>query len=173
MTGKIIDLSRNLSGTLRVTLELTQANIATLETLKDIPVLDVELKKHRKKRSKDANAYAWALIDKIASAVSADKTTVYRQAIREIGGVSDIICVKNEAVASLRRGWEHNGLGWPTDVLPSKIKGCTNVVLYYGSSTYDTKQMSDLIEHLVSEAKSLGIETLTPEELSRMIGDTK
>lgn len=173
MTGRIIDLSRNLSGTLRVTLELTQVDIATLETLKDIPILDVELKKHRKKRSKDANAYAWVLIDKIASAVSADKTTVYRQAIREIGGVSDIICVKNEAVASLRRGWEHNGLGWPTDVLPSKIKGCTNVILYYGSSTYDTKQMSDLIEHLVSEAKSLGIETLTPEELSRMIGDAK
>ena len=35
----------------------------------------------------------------------------------------------------LRRGWEHNGLGWVTEILPSKIAGCVNVVLYYGSST--------------------------------------
>lgn len=172
MHGRLIDLSRGMNGKQRVTIELDADFREGFQKLKDTDV-EVEIRKFRKKRSKDANAYAWVLIDKIAQAINADKTDVYRQAIREIGGVSDIICVKDEAVPQLRRGWEHNGLGWPTDTLPSKIKGCTNVVLYYGSSTYDTKQMSGLIDHLVSEAKELGIETLTPEELSRMFGGMK
>lgn len=47
-----------------------------------------------------------------------------------------------KAVDTLIRGWEHNGLGWMTDTMTSKLPNCTNVVLYYGSSTYDTKQMS-------------------------------
>ena len=51
--------------------------------------------------------------------------------------------------------------------MQSKIEGCTNVVLYFGSSTYDSKQMSDLIDRLISEAKELGIETDTPEQISR------
>ena len=96
-----------------------------------------------------------------------DKTTVYREAIKEIGGVSDIVCVQNEAVDKLREGWEAHGLGWQTDVMPSKIEGCTNVVLYYGSSTYDTKQMSALIDILVQDAQALGIETATPEQIAK------
>ncbi len=51
--------------------------------------------------------------------------------------------------------------------MPSKIEGCVNVVLYYGSSTYDTKQMSSLIDQLIFDAKELGIETATPQELAR------
>ena len=40
-----------------------------------------------------------------------------------------------------------------------------------GSSTYDTKEMSELINGLVSECKEQGIETLTPDELARMMKD--
>ena len=39
---------------------------------------------------------------------------------------------------------------------------------YYGSSQYNTKQMSRLIDMVVEGAKELGIETLTPEELARI-----
>jgi hypothetical protein len=52
--------------------------------------------------------------------------------------------------------------------MPSKINGCTNVILYYGSSTYNTAQMSLLIDHLVQDAKALGIETMTPQELEAL-----
>ena len=37
-----------------------------------------------------------------------------------------------------------------------------------GSHTYNTKEMSRLIEGTVQEAKALGIETATPEEIRRM-----
>jgi hypothetical protein len=130
----------------------------------------VLVKPFRKKRSKDANAYCWVLLDKLAEATCEPKEKIYRSMIREIGGNSEIVCVKNEAVDKLRKGWEHNGIGWPTDTMPSKIEGCTNVILYYGSSTYDTAQMSRLIDLIVFDCKERGIETMTPDELCKLKG---
>lgn len=75
----------------------------------------------------------------------------------------------HNAVEKLCNGWEHNGLGWQTDTFPSKIDGCTNVMLYYGSSTYDTEQMSRLITSVVDECKEQGIETRTPEEIANLL----
>ena len=44
-----------------------------------------------------------------------------------------------------------------------------NVTLYYGSSTYDTEQMSRLIDNVVQDCKALDIETETPERLAMMM----
>jgi hypothetical protein len=52
--------------------------------------------------------------------------------------------------------------------MQSKIDGCTNVILYYGSSVYDTKQMSLLLENLIQDCKALGIQTETPEMIAKM-----
>lgn len=62
-----------------------------------------------------------------------------------------------------------NGIGWTTDTFPSKIDGCTNVVLYYGSSTYDKAQMQRLTELIVNECEAQGIETRTPDELANLL----
>ena len=40
--------------------------------------------------------------------------------------------------------------------------------VYFGSSTFDTKEMSVFLDGIVSECKELGIETATPDELERM-----
>lgn len=169
MRGRLIDLSLGLNRKQRVTIEVDRDFREDFDRLKGAE-LDVEIKKHRNRRSLSANAYAWVLIDKISDVLQQDKEAIYRQSIRSIGGVSETVCVKNEAVERLRRSWEHNGIGWSTETMPSKIPGCTNVILYYGSSMYDTKQMSNLIENLVQDANDLGIETLTPEELNSLIG---
>ena len=129
---------------------------------------EYELVKSKKRRSLDANAYAWVLVDKIAAAIRLPKEEVYQNAIKGIGGVSDIVCVKDVAVDKLRQNWSRNGLGWQTETMPSKIVGCTNVVLYYGSSAYDTRQMSTLIDRLIEDAKALDIETMTPFELDAL-----
>lgn len=129
---------------------------------------DCEIKEHREKRSLDANAYCWVLIDKLAQATGVPKTEIYRKAIREIGGVSDTVCVVESAADRLISGWECNGIGWFSERSESRIKGCVNVTLYYGSSVYDTSQMSRLIDYIVEDCKALGIETLTPEKLDAM-----
>ena len=128
-----------------------------------------EIRKAKKRRSLDSNAYAWVLIDKIASTLQIPKEEIYRNTIRKIGGVSDIVCVKNEAVASLRRSWTRNGIGWQVETMPSKIQGCTNVILYHGSSSYDQKQMSAFLEKLIEDARSLGIETMPPDKLASLL----
>jgi hypothetical protein len=166
MKGRLLDLSFTLNGKQRLVIELDDDFRQDFAALEDHDVR-VEIKKWRKKRSLDANAYAWVLIDKIAQATGVPKTEVYRQAIREIGGVSDIVAVPDNAVDKFREGWSKQGIGWQTEILDSK-PGYKRIVVYYGSSTYDTKQMSALIDSLVQEAQALGIETLPPHEIARL-----
>ena len=137
------------------------------DLLQDGKQLLLELPIFKKKRSYDANAYAWVLIDKIAAAMRMDKVDVYRDAIRDIGGNRDTVVVPNDAVEKLSFAWGDRGLGWFTEVL-DRGDDYTTLSLTYGSSTYDTQQMSILIEHLVQDAKELGIETLPPEKLAAM-----
>jgi hypothetical protein len=168
MKGRLKDLTFGSHGEQYITITVTQDFRQSFDLLKDSEI-NVQIKKWREPRSKDANAYAWVLIDKIAAAVSVDKERVYKDAIRSIGGVSETICVRDFAVEKLRESWSERGIGWQTDTMPSKIEGCTNVVLYFGSSTYDTKQMSLLIDHLIQDAKNLGIETMPPDKLNRLL----
>lgn len=130
---------------------------------------EYSLTRTKKKRSLDANAYCFVLCDKIAAVTGITKTEVYRAAIREIGGNSDVVRAKTDAADAVCAAWEGRGLGWQTDVLPSTAPGYVNIILYYGSSTYDTGQMSRLIDNLVQDAKALGIETLSPEKLEGMM----
>lgn len=129
---------------------------------------DLLVKEHREKRSLDANAYAWVLIDRLAEATGCPKVDIYKRAIREIGGVSDTVCVVEKAADRLERVWKTNGIGWFSERGESKIPGCVTVTLYFGSSTYDTRQMSRLIDYIVYDCKALGIETLPPERLAAM-----
>lgn len=140
-----------------------------LRTKKDKPY-DLQIKEHRKKRSLDANAYAWVLIGRIADAMRLPPDEVYRQAIVNIGGNYEILPVKEEAVSKFKEIWQHQGIGWPVfDMGASKIPGYRNLRAYYGSSTYDTKQMSQLIEIIVQDCQALGIETKTDEELASLM----
>lgn len=120
---------------------------------------ELVIKEHRKRRSKDANAYFWEFLDQLATKMRMGKQELYRELIRDIGGVSTIVCTKNEAVPVLIDKWSHNGIGWFADVEESKIAGCSNVILYYGSSTYDSSQMSRLIDRLIFECNTVGIDT--------------
>lgn len=169
MIGKLKDLTFGRNGEQHITITVRSDFRESFDELKDVEV-DIQIKKHHKKRSLDANGYAWVLIDKIAGVMSISKEKVYRDTIRSIGGVSETVCVKDEAVKKLRDGWECRGTGWQTETMPSKIKGCTNVILYYGSSTYDTRQMSLLIDQLIQDAQALGIETMPEDELNRLLG---
>lgn len=139
------------------------------DSLKGGVTATIKVGKQNKRRSLDSNAYFWLLVDKLSEKVNIPKEDIYRNAIKNIGGVSEVVCVRNEAVEKLRSGWQKNGIGWQTDTMPSKIAGCTNVVLYYGSSTYNQQQMTRLIDNIVQDCKAVGIETMTPNELARLL----
>lgn len=129
---------------------------------------DCKIKQHRDKRSLDANAYCWVLLDKLADAIRSTKEEIYLQKVREIGIFRDFI-LEEAAVKTFRTVWERQGTGWPTEIVDYSRSGdCQVVRAYYGSSQYNTKQMSRLIDSIVQDCKDLGIETLPPEKLAAM-----
>ena len=128
-----------------------------------------EIKHIRPKRSLDANAYCFVLLDKLAAVLQTSKEELYKRYVKEIGGVSEVVCVPSKAANRLAAIWEDKGLGWQTETFPSKVKGCTNMILYYGSSVYDTKQMSRLIDSIIQDCQSIGIETRPKEEIDALL----
>lgn len=135
-------------------------------TVKD-KVYDAELKQHRQKRSLDANAYLWVLLDKLADKLHMGKDEVYLLMLGRYGVFTHIV-VKPQLAARVKEEWRLvRELGEVT------VNGQTGIQLqcYFGSSSYDTKEMSRLIDGVVSECKELDIETLTPDELDRIKGE--
>ena len=129
---------------------------------------DITIEKKRRRRSLDANAYMWVLADKIGEAIGATPKEVYRKAVLEVG-VFYYAAIPNEQAAAAIRTWEHNGTGWMAFREPyCKVDGCTKIKFYQGSSVYDTKQMSRLLDYIVEEAAGLGIETETPDEIAKL-----
>ena len=149
----------------KLTLELDGDFRLQYDELKDGDVT-IAIKKFHKKRSLGANGLLWVYIDQIASKTGIDKVTVYREHIRGMGGVSEMVCVADQAVQKLCDSWHKMGLGWITDSFPNSQEGFTNVVLYYGSSTFDTATMNRLLQNVQQDAKELGIDIISPEDAS-------
>ena len=169
-TGKLVNVSKDWqTGQFQITFTVNEPSaINEVNFIQSCEKLSIKATKHREKRSLDANAYAWVLMDKLAEKLGESKIDIYREYVKHIGGNSEIVCVKNSAVERLKDGWGKNGIGWVTDTLPSKIKGCTCIILYYGSSTYDTAQMSRLLDLIIQDCKEQGIPTETPDEIARL-----
>lgn len=123
--------------------------------------LSVEIKQYSQKRSLDANAYMWLLLYKMADVLKTTKDELYLQVLERYGVFTHIV-VKPNVVDKVKEEWRTvRELG---EVL---INGKTGVQLqcYFGSSTYNTKEMATLIDGVVNECKELNIETMTPDEL--------
>lgn len=170
LTGRIANVSTDyFSGKHMVTFAVDCGATAMVDELRECDNLTIKVDKYRPKRSLDANAYCWTLIGKIAEKTNIPKNEVYQNAIREMGGNYEIVCVQNKAVESICEKWQQNGIGWVTDTAPSKVKGCRNVFLYYGSSVFNTSEMSRLIEMLVQDSRALGIEVKPKEEIDSLL----
>lgn len=127
-----------------------------------------ELKEKRNKRSLDANSYLWVLLDKLADVLNTTKEELYRGFIQKVGVFRDFHLTPEEA-PTFQEAWSRLGTGWLTEQADYTPDGERLVVrAYYGSSTYNTKRMSRLIDMVVQACKEQGIETMTPAELDRL-----
>ena len=135
-------------------------------SLKD-RLYDCELREHREKRSLDANAYYWKLCGELAKAVGEKPEEIYRRHIRDLGNY-EMLCIQEKALEEFSRRWVSGHLGRFTETRASKIDGCVAVLAYYGSSDFDRREMSRLIDNCIQDCKAVGIETLTPAELEAM-----
>jgi hypothetical protein len=144
----------------------TAAHIApeAVEAVKDME-LTVKAAKRRNKRSLDANAYSWVLMQKLAEACHTDKGTIYLRCLQRYSRKFTHIIVKEKAVQAAMEAFRTCiDLG---EVSVNCQQG-HQLQVYFGSSTFDTKEMSVFLDGIISECKELGIETATPAELERM-----
>ena len=167
-----LKVSRSWNGSPVLEITLPKSETKDAENLIGIEAEKYELtiKKMRKKRSLDANAYFWIICGEIAKKLKAkSKEDVYRNYIKETGAY-EILPIRSDVLDKWRDIWENKGEGWVTEDIGEckNIKGYHNVKCYYGTSVYNTDEMSHLIDLVVQDAKDLGIETATPDEVERM-----
>ena len=169
MRGRLTGFSLNRDGTQNITVTVAADFGGMYDELKDADI-EVEIKKVAHHRSLQANAYAWVLIDEIATRTGIKKSEIYRSAIREIGGVSKWMMMQADAVETFRQIWEKQGLGNQVEIVAlDENSGLCEIMVWFGSSTYDTRQMSALLESLIQDAEALGIPTITPAEEEKML----
>ena len=145
------------------------AKAKTFVNTLQLRLYDADLKPHHIKRSLDANALFWVLCNKLSAKIRIPTQTIYKQYIRDIGDNFEIIPIRQDAVEQWIKNWQSRGIGWICEDLgTSKLSGYTNVLCYYGSSVYDTAQMSRLIDLVVQDCKDQGIDTATPDEIERI-----
>lgn len=164
LTGRIDDVSVSLTGKPKLTLVINEKSdlLCGYDDMKDIEKLSIEIKQYREKRSLNANAYAWKLIGEIADIARASKEEIYLEMLRRYGQSELISVLAHIPIQHYVKYYDEAG--------ESKLNGklFKHYRVYKGSSEFDTREMSVLIDGIVGEAKELGIQTETPEQLAKI-----
>lgn len=125
----------------------------------------IEIKNKRKSRSLDSNAALWKLLDMMAKKLRTTKDELYLDMLDRYGVFTHII-VKKEAVYRVKQEWKTiRELG------EVSINGKTGIQLqcFYGSSGYNQEEFSRLLEGVVDEGKSIGIELISKQDMNTML----
>lgn len=169
--GKLIDISMAFKR-LVISFEVTAGKAEDIEKYLD-RILDISFAKHREKRSLDANACLWKCLSDIARANKTDKWTEYLRALRDYGRYTYIL-IEHNAVEDLRRQWreiEVIGEAKYLDEETGEIKPMCEVLCYYGSSTYNSREFSVLLEGVIEDMKDLGLDTPLRADVREMIAE--
>ena len=170
MTGRLRDAIPLAGGEWLVSFTTRTPPGEWFDSLKGKPVA-VEIKKESKARSKDANAFCWALCADIGKALNPplSKEDVYRTAIKAVGVYTPVIVVVWD-IDTIRRRWESHGTGWFVEVADDAGTGKKMIHLYYGSSTYTVDEMRVLIDWLVDTAQQMQLVIpLSKDEEEKML----
>jgi len=166
-TGKLKDVSRDWqTNQYNITFTINEPSVVNeIENIKDVDKLSIKAVKFRQKRSLDANALLWVCLQAIATALRADKWDIYLQMLKRYGKYTPV-CVKPNAVEAVQKQWRE------TEILGEiNINGevAVQMLCYFGSSTYNTKEFSVLLDGVISEMKEMGLDTPTSEDMKRSL----
>lgn len=125
-----------------------------------------ELEVKRKKRSNNANSYFWELLQKLCFEMNLDVIQEYRKRVKELGIFQTFeLDIKNAPTFEFL--WSSRGIGWFTEKV-DEIGSKVILNAYYGSSSYNSRQFSRLLDNLVQDCRSIGVETLDDIELEEL-----
>lgn len=169
-TGRITGLLRDFDGKVVISLTVNE-NVGEIDKLRD-KTLDIKLTTHREKRSLDSNAYFHVLCDKIRSVTGYSFSRVKNELITSYGQIEYLMGQQVVIKTNIppEQMIEQETLHCkPVKVEIQDGKEITFYRVYRGSHTYNTEEMSRLIDGTVQEAKDLGIETMTRTQIERMM----
>ena len=166
MNGKIVDIIKTYEGKFRVTFEVD--SIDELNGITDM--IQIVIKKITRHRSLNANAYFHVLVGKIAEKLHISKARAKNELLgrygqRELTESGQLIISVRSDIDMMEREDLHCVLVGYGKVNDTEF---THWAIVRPSHTYDNLEMNTLITGTVDEAKELGIETLTPNELERI-----
>ena len=176
MKCNLDDLKFSRDGDSLLTLRTSEDVTGLFDRLKDLPVR-VDVKQWREKRSLDANGYYWLLLDRCAASLGISKPRAHNLMLRRYGAVETIdeqivylVLPESEEAAEKALEAETYHIRPTSQVKTGRDgKQYRTYMLLKGSSDYDTKEMSTLINGLVDECRALGIETKSPEEVAALL----
>lgn len=172
-TGTLKDVSRDWkSGKYIVSFVINEPVTGEMiESIQDSK-LSIKATQYREKRSLNANSYFHVLVAKLADATRISKPRCKNKMLYRYGqpyllddGSEAVIKSNVPESEMLEQEMIHC---WPCSVKGENGIEVTFYKVRRGSHTYDTREMSILIDGIVSECKEQGIETLTPAELARI-----
>lgn len=138
----------------------------------------IEIKQYREQRSTTANRYMWTLITELSEKLTLPRGDTYIKLLKSYGKEHQFT-IKDEALTELIRSWNfHNTTVAHTESLcdvtrsfRSKGQLWHDVSCYEGSSGYDSKVFSVLLNGIVSDCETMGINTMTPDEIERLMAN--
>lgn len=150
--------------------------IPKLQKLLESDLYTCKIEKFKQKRSLTANGLLWSLLNELSQAVTVPKGDLYIKMIKRYG-VFESMVIKQEAFEQLEYNWnasntsvEHTeSLIDVTNTFESKGVIWVEFNAHYGSSLYDSKQFSKLLDGVISECDLMGINTIPQEEVDRLI----
>lgn len=168
-TGILKGITKDwVSNKLVMTFEINE-NVSNeaIEEIRKCDKLNIEAKKWRKRRSLDANGMLWACLSDIAKAMTppADKWDVYLDMLKHYGKYT-YICIKPHMVDAMKLQWRECEVVGNININGEEA---VQMLCYFGSSTYDSKEFSVLLEGVVSEMEQMGLPRPPSKEMRRVI----
>lgn len=147
-----------------------KSKLPIIEELKGLK-LKITAKRYIKKRSINANNYFWELLQELCELAEIDTIEEYKRRIKELG-IFRRFKIEKDNIKTFEKMWTKQGIAWFCEIADTEIIGNTEFKIinaYYGSSSFNSKQMSRLINDLVEDCKIYGIGTKKPEEIKNLI----
>ena len=139
----------------------------------DTKILTIQLRKNeeievkQKKRSNKANSYFWELLQKLCEEMNLDVIKEYRNRVKELG-IFKQWELDTINVPTFVHLWEERGIAWFVEKV-EEIGKKTVINAYYGSSSYNSKQFSRLLDNLIQDCRAVGIQTMDEIEIQELI----
>ena len=170
ITGRPKTMFRNKEGKWSVTI-ITENKINgdVFDELAKVDC-DIEIRKHRNIRSKNANSYFHVLVNKIAAETGESDEEVKIRLITSYGTLARTADGKYLMFVLPREADATEYYKYAEVYDQREVNGvmCNMWKVYKDSHKMDTKEMARVIDGAIQEAKELGIETDTPAQIEDM-----